>query len=482
MPRSEPLVPPQNVDAEQSVLGGMMLLSSSQPRFRYCVENLSPSDFYRPDHREIFKAIIALTDRGSPHDYLTIPAELEGNKHLKFHGEKGAITAYCGTLAKDTPSAANVQAYAKIVKNAAVRRQTIEAAQAILEKAYEHDFSDEGVDALVESIAQYGFELEQGRVTGDQSMKPMVPILKAKLAEIQERANDPSDSCIKGQSTGLVDLDKRWSGLENGKLYLVAGIPASGKTTLALNAAEHIAFESAKLGQDEMVNIFSIEMTEDELAEKFMASAGRADFGRIREPKRLEEDDWARIGMGLKKLKTAGIYIDDDTRMTPNKIRRKLRATMHETGRKPRLIVADFLQIMEGDNGPYANENDRLGDISVQTKSISKEFDCPFILVSQLNRECAKRTNPVPIMSDLRGSGMIEAVATVIMFVHRPAAVAMVTGGGDDLTDLEKREAQLVTAKCKAGSPGIDRVVFNGEFQRFDDYVPEYQSNGENWA
>ena len=479
MSRSEALSPPWSLDYEKSTLGSMMILKSDDERFRFCLDTLDSSCFYRPDHRVIFDAISELAAEGAPHDWVTI---YEQSNRLRL-AEKSGISAehlrtYLGIMAKDTPSAANVKHYARGVKNSSQLRLAMTRLGELAEMASVADFSDDNVNAVVEEITGFAFDLEQGRVTGDQAMKHLKPILKAKIDDIQARIANPDLSNIKGASTGILPLDERISGLEDGKLIVVAGIPASGKTTLALNCAEHIAITSSKKSDDEMVNIFSVEMTEDELSEKFLSSAGRVDFSHIRSPIKLDENDWVGISKAAKALKDAGIYIDDETNVTPNMIRRKVRASMHKYGKTPRLIVADFLQIMDGDNGPYQNDNVKFGDISRQMKAIAKEFSCPVILVSQLNRESTKRHNPIPIPADLRGSGDIEANATVIVFVHRPAAVAMALGTDEDMSETDKLKASLVCAKVKGGKPGIDEVIFNGHYQRFDAYSPEVEAPG----
>ena len=479
--RAEPLTPPWSSDLEQSTLGSLMLLSSDDQRFQETVETITAADFYRPDHRLIFKAIITLAEENQPHDWITITDQA---KRFELTDNSGIgsdhLSAYIGTLVKDTPSAANIASYAKGVKNASVLRTLMTSMAELSAAAAVPDFSDKNVDALIERATEFAFQLEQGRVSGSESMAPLKPALKRVLDNIQEVIDNPDADSIPGKSTGYPELDQRFGGLEDGKLYMVAATPGMGKTTIALNIAEFVAQNNP----DDMVNIFSIEMTENELAEKFLASAGRADFNKIRSPKKLLGDDeaWSRIGQGVTKLAKTNIFIEDDSHMTPRILRRKLRATMHATGKKPAVIVADFVQIMQGDKDRYANENAELDEISREMKAIAKEFNAPLILVSQLNREVTKRTNPIPVMSDLRGSGGLEQNANVILFLHRPAAIAIAEGREHELSEDEMRETMLIVGKARSGRPGVERLSFFGEHQRFDNYLPQVDApNGGQW-
>lgn len=478
MERNEPITPPWSLDLEQSVLGSLMLLQSDDQRFQFCIDNLESSDFYRPDHRLIFSAIVTLAAEKHPHDWLTIS---EQAKRLELSDQSGIggghLSSYLGTMAKDTPSAANVVSYAKSVRNASTLRRSMLMLDELRAAASVPDFSDEHVDAVIERITSFAFDLEQGRAAKAESMKSLKPAIKALLDGIQTAISDPNASDIPGISTGYPGLDQRFGGLEPGKFYLVAATPAMGKTTLAMNIAENVAIACP----DKMVNIFSVEMTIAELAEKFVASAGRANFNHIRSPKLVSDADWPRIAQGVSKLSKTNLYIDDDGRMTPGKVRRQLRATMHKTGKLPALVVVDFIQIMQGDKENYQNENKEVGEISRELKAIAKEFNVPVIGISQLNREVANRTNHIPVMKDLRGSGELEANANVIIFIHRPSAVAIAEGREDELSESDKREAMIIVGKARSGRPGTERLAFFGEHQRFDEFSPEVDAPGGAW-
>lgn len=477
MSRDMPNTPPHSLDAEQSVIGGLMMLAPDSSEFKSVIESVKPSDFYRPDHQLIYTAVLNLVAEGSPVDYVTLYTAAEsintgiGSAHL---------TAYIGEMAKNTPSAANIKSYAKIVINASVRRQLIEINTNLIAAAYEPDFNDDAINTLMESATKAVFDLEQKRSSMAQGMKSLRPAIKDLLNNIQNAKDRAAngESAIRGLTTGYHDIDKRLGGLEEGKLYIVAGRPSMGKTTFAMNIVEAVAANYPEL----MTNVFSLEMLVDELAEKFLSSAGRANFGRLRNPVEVTDDDWVNISMGVKKLSKTNIYIDDSSTLTPNQIRQRLRTTIQTTGKKPGVVVVDFIQLMNGDAKRYDNRNTEIGEISRELKAIAKEFLVPVIALSQLNRGLEQRGNKRPILSDLRESGDLEQNANVIIFVHRESVYAQREGRLAELSHDEQRLAEIITGKVRGGVTGTDNLAFFGEYQRFDNYSPEVESpNGGAW-
>ena len=475
MSRDEPKPLPYSKDSEQSVLGGLMHLNMTAhaDSLNYVLELLSPEDFYRPDHALIFKSILSAVEDGSGIDFISISDKIRADATHKIGDH---VHTYVGILFKDVPGASNIKYYAKTVKNGSLKRQLITVAQSIVEKSFEPDFSDESLNELMAFSTKTVFELDQTRSSTDKVMKPLQPALKRMLTRIQDAvAADEDGQTLRGLAGGYAEVDARTSGYEPSKFYIQAGRPAMGKTTRALNEAEYMAINNPDL----MIAFFSVEMPMDELAEKITASAGRANFNHIRNPGKLVDDDWVNISQGIKRLSKVNLRIDDDSHMTPNIIRQRLRATIQSVGLKLGAVFVDHIHLMRGDQPRYDNENAKWEDISNNLRQIAKEFSVPVIALAQCNRSCELRTNKRPIESDLRGAGAFEQDAHVIQYVYRDAVYAEKEERLDELTEDEQRRTEIITRKVRAGRPGTDMLTFFGEFQRFDNYQPMIEGSWE---
>jgi replicative DNA helicase len=464
-------IPPHSIDAEQSVIGGLLLSGLAQDGSAWdkVASIVSPEDFYRQDHALIFAAMARLVAVNDPIDLTTMVTAITASGHL----DKCNGVSYLGTLCKDTPSAANIKAYAQIVRNHAVRRQMIAQCELLIAQSFEHDPSEEATLALVEEGVAAMFKLEQSKTVNDASLVSIKPALKAKLRKIEElnSSGKPAAEMLNGVPTGITELDARWSGLEKGKLYTVAARPGMGKTGFALQVAEHVAHWLPANNVNEFVAVFSLEMDRDELAERLMACAGRADYGHIRQPWTIDGDDWARLGQSTKRLNGSDLFIDDSSDLKPSQIRQRLRKLIHETGKQPGLVVVDYLQLMTGDKKAYGNRETEVSEISQSMKRLAKAFKVPVISLSQLNRGVENRVNKRPVLSDLRETGAIEQDSNNVLFLFRESAYDAECGHD---------RAELITAKSRGGQVGTDTVNWVGKYQRFENpyYGDDYAAAG----
>ncbi len=361
--------------------------------------------------------------------------------------------AYLGDLAKDTPSSANIANYAKIVRNYSLKRQLIKLFSSSMEQAFEKGSDDETVTALFEVAASGLFRLEQKKEAANKGFTPIKQGIELQLKRL-ERLKDKDGSQLLGASSGLDGLDQQLSGFENGKVYVIAGRPAMGKTTLGLNLVEGIAASTQGV-----VALFSLEMTVEQTIEKMMSSQGRVDFSRLRSPWELSVSDWALLDGGVKKLRGMDIFLDDQAEQSPADLRVRCRRLVRETGKPLAAIMIDYVQLMHGSAKHYANREAEVSAISGEIRALAKDFDCPVLLLSQLNRSLEIRPNKRPIMSDLRESGALEQDASCVMFIYR-----------DDVYDENsevKGMAELIIAKHRGGKTGTVHCAFIGEHQRF---------------
>ncbi|MEE9325691.1 MAG: replicative DNA helicase [Cocleimonas sp.] len=438
-------VPPHSIEAEQSVLGGLLLENRAWDKIADVVEE---EDFYRHDHRLIFRSIAVLAERDKPLDIITLSEWLKDRDEL----ENAGGLAYLGTLAKDTPSAANIKAYADIVREKSVLRQLISIGTEITEDAF--NSGDRLSKDLLDDAERKVFEIaEQGNRQKD--FKNIKSLLKQSLATIDELSK--SDSTITGASTGYTDLDEMTSGLQPGDLIIVAGRPSMGKTTFSMNLAEFIAINDKK-----PIAIFSMEMPAEQLVLRMFASMGRVPLNHIRTGK-IREEDWPRIGMAVKTFGETQIFIDDTPALSPTEIRAKARRLAREHGQLG-VIVIDYIQLMQTGSASD-NRAAEISEISRSLKALAKELKVPVIALSQLNRSLEQRPNKRPIMSDLRESGAIEQDADVIMFIYRDEVY------NEDTPD--KGMAEVIIGKQRNGAIGKVRLTFTGKYTRFDNFMPD---------
>jgi len=437
-------VPPHSIDAEQSVLGGLMLDNRA---WDIIADRVSEEDFYRKDHRLIFRSIAQLAEESQPLDWITLSEWLKQRSELDNAGG----TSYLGTLAKDTPSAANIRAYADIVREKSVLRQLISVGTDISDLAF--NSGDRDSKSLLDEAEQRVFKIaEQG--ARQQAFKPIKQLLKDSLDQIQRLAE--TDGNITGTATGYTELDEKTSGLNEGDLIIVAGRPAMGKTTFSMNIAEHVALN------EKPVVIFSMEMPAEQLILRMFASNGRVPLSDIRTGK-IRDEDWPRVAMAVKAFSKTKLFIDDTAGQSPTEIRAKTRRLAREHGQLG-VIVIDYLQLMQ--TGTKSdNRAAEISEISRSLKGLAKELKCPVIALSQLNRSLEQRPNKRPIMSDLRESGAIEQDADIIIFIYRDEVY--------DEDSPDKGQAEVIIGKQRNGPIGTVRLTFHGKYTRFDNFAPD---------
>ncbi|RMD78577.1 MAG: replicative DNA helicase [Gammaproteobacteria bacterium] len=438
-------VPPHSVEAEQAVLGGLMLDNGAWDQV---AELLEEQDFYRREHRLIFRAIGELAAQAAPFDVVTVSERLEA---LGLLEEAGGL-AYLGSLAQNTPSAANIAAYAGIVRDHAVARRLVQVGTAIANSVY--DRQGRSTTELVDHAEQLVFQIaERG------ARRPGAGVaLKELLVKVLDRIDTLSaqDSPITGIPTGYKDLDLLTSGLQPADLIIVAGRPSMGKTSFAMNLAEHAALKR-KLP----VAVFSMEMPGEQLVLRLLASLGRIDQHKLRTG-RLGDEDWARMSHAVGQLAELPVFIDDTSALTPTELRARARRLKreHDIG----LVVVDYLQLMQVP-GHKENRATEISEISRSLKALAKELQVPVIALSQLNRSLEQRPNKRPVMSDLRESGSIEQDADLILFIYRDEVYH------EDSPD--KGTAEIIVAKQRNGPIGTVRLAFLGQYTRFENYTQD---------
>ncbi|HMV17876.1 MAG TPA: replicative DNA helicase [Zoogloea sp.] len=439
-------LPPHSLEAEQSLLGGLLIDNTVWDRVGDIVSEV---DFYRDDHRRIFRQIAKLIELGKPADVVTVYEALEKAGEAEHVGG----LAYLGEIANSTPSAANVRRYGEIVRERAILRKLVAVGDQIAASA----LAPSGKDAktLLDEAEAKVFEIAEAGARTTTGFVPIQPLLGQVVDRIQELYDRDSPSGITGVATGLTDLDEKTSGLQPSDMIVVAGRPGMGKTSFALNIAENVAVECGL-----PVAVFSMEMPGTQLATRFLSSVGRLDQHRVRTGK-LTDEEWQRLTFALGKLHEAPIYIDETPGLNPTDLRARCRRLHRQCGRLG-LIVIDYLQLMtslkESDNRAA-----ELSEISRSVKSLAKELHVPIIALSQLNRSLEQRPNKRPVMSDLRESGAIEQDADIIMFIYRDEIY--------NPDSQDKGTAELIVAKHRNGSTGTIRMTFIGEYTRFENYV-----------
>ncbi|MDD5180654.1 MAG: replicative DNA helicase, partial [Gallionellaceae bacterium] len=397
-------LPPHSVEAEQSVLGGILLDSSAWDKI---ADLIGESDFYRFEHRLIYRHIARLTEHAKPVDVITVAESLESNAEL----DKAGGLAYLGSLAQNVPGAANIKRYAEIVRERAIMRKLAEVGSDIATSAYNPGGRDAG--QLLDEAESRVFEIAEAGERGRQGFVHIPSLLTQVVERIETLYGRDSNSDVTGVATGFTDLDSKTSGLQPGDLIIVAGRPSMGKTAFAINIAEHVALEG-----DKPVAIFSMEMGGAQLAMRMIGSVGLLNQHTLRTGK-LEDDDWSRMTHALGQLNDAPIYIDETAALNALELRSRARR-LHRLNNGLGLIVVDYLQLMSSPSGKASeNRATEISEISRSLKALAKELHVPVMALSQLNRSLEQRPNKRPMMSDLRESGAIEQDADLILFIYR---------------------------------------------------------------
>jgi replicative DNA helicase len=436
-------LPPHSVEAEQSVLGGLLLENHAWERI---ADLITEQDFYRHDHRLIYRHITRLLDGSKPADVVTVSESLESSKELTTIGG----LAYLGALAQNTPSAANIRRYAEIVRDRAILRGLVEVGTSIADSAYSP--MGRSASELLDQAEGKVFEIAEAGSRGKQGFLELQPLLTQVVERIDMLFQRDNPSDITGIPTGFTDLDQKTSGLQPGDLVIVAGRPSMGKTAFSLNIAEHVALESGL-----PVAVFSMEMAGTQLVMRMMGSVGKLDQHKVRTG-RLQDDDWQRLTYAVGKLNDAPLYIDESAALTALELRARARRLHRQCG-KLGLIVIDYIQLMSATR-QGENRATEISEISRSLKALAKELDVPVIALSQLNRSLEQRPNKRPVMSDLRESGAIEQDADVILFIYRDEVYNPETP--------EKGISEIIIGKQRNGPIGTVRLAFLGEYTRFE--------------
>ncbi len=436
-------IPPHSIEAESSVLGGLLLDNGAWDRVS---DLLSEGDFYRYEHRLVYAALGVLINASKPADVITVFEQLQSQG--KAEGIGGL--AYLNSLAQYVPSASNIRRYAEIVRERSILRKLVSASDEIATNA----FNPKGrlVSTILDESEQKIFNIgEEGSrmKRGFQTMDTLVVDL---LDRVQEMADNPND--VTGVPTGFYDLDRMTSGLQAGDLIVLAARPSMGKTAFAINIAEHVALKEGL-----PVAVFSMEMGAAQLAVRIVGSIGRIDQGHLRTGK-LTDEEWPRLTEAIEKLRNISLHIDETAGLTASELRANARRLARQCG-KLGLIVVDYLQLMSGSSGDNENRATELGEISRGLKMLAKELQCPVIALSQLNRSVETRPDKRPMMSDLRESGAIEQDADIIMFIYRDEYYTK------DACK-EPGVAEIIIAKQRNGPTGVCKLAFIRQLTRFE--------------
>ena len=439
-------LPPHSVEAEQSLLGGLLIDNEAIDKI---ADLMSEVDFYRHDHRLIYHHISKVIEANQPADIITVGESLEKSDELK---NVGGI-AYLGMLAENTPTSANIRGYAQIIRERSIMRSLAMVGSDIAESAY----SPQGRDAqqlLDESEAKI-FQIAESGKRDNIGFSDIQHLLPKVVESVEERMQNASD--VTGMPTGFTDLDKMTSGLQPSDLIIIAGRPSMGKTSLALNMAEHVAIEKKM-----PVAVFSMEMASMQLTTRLIGSVGRVDQHKMRTGQ-LDDDDWEKLTDSLGQLNEAPIHIDEGSALNTFEVRARARRLQRQVGQLG-LIVIDYIQLMSAPTGKQTeNRATEISEISRSLKSLAKELNVPVVALSQLNRSVEQRVDKRPVMSDLRESGAIEQDADVIMFIYR-----------DEVYNPESPDkglAEILLAKQRNGPVGVVKLTFLGQYTRFENYA-----------
>jgi replicative DNA helicase len=439
-------VPPHSVEGEQAVLGGLLLSSRA---WEQVADVVTEADFYREDHRLIFRAIYELNDRSKPCDAVTV------TEWFVAHGKVDQIDggSYISQLAASTPSAANVKAYAEIVREKSILRQLIDAGAEITSGVFASD--GRGSQELLEEAERRVFAIADQGVRSNSDFVTVQETIKEAIEKIQELHEFEGE--ITGTPTGFKKFDELTAGLQKSDLIIIAGRPAMGKTTLAMNIAEHAAIK-----HEVPVAIFSMEMSSLQLVNRLFSSLGQIDQTRLRTGS-LDDLDWPKLTSAMNLLHKSKIFIDETPALSPSELRARARRLKreHDIG----LIVVDYIQLMSVP-GTKENRATEIAEISRSLKAIAKELNIPVVALSQLNRALEQRPNKRPVMADLRESGSIEQDADLIIFIYRDEVYNEETP--------EKGKAEIIIGKHRNGPTDTVILTFQGQWLRFVNYAPEH--------
>ncbi len=441
-------VPPHSVEAEQSLLGGLLLDNQA---FDKIADLVTAEDFYRDDHRRIYRHLAKLIEHAKPADVVTVAESIEASEDKDRTGGP----AYLGSLAQNTPSALNIRRYAELVRERSLQRRLIQVATEIAESALVP--SGKEVGQLLDEAETRILEVGERGQRGTQGFESIQPVLARVFERIDHLYHQENKSDVTGLPTGFADLDEKTAGLQQGDLVIVAGRPSMGKTAFALNMAEHVA-----VGNGVPVAIFTMEMSATQLAMRLLGSIARVDQHKMRTG-RLNDEEWSRLSTAMGKLHDAPIFIDETAALNSLELRTRARRINRQCG-KLGLVMVDYLQLMSAPNQGYQNENraTEISEISRSLKALAKELSAPVVALSQLNRALETRNDKRPMMSDLRESGAIEQDADLILFIYR-----------DEVYYPEKPEskgtAEVIIGKQRNGPIGRIDLTFLGEYTRFED-------------
>ncbi|MBI1891773.1 MAG: replicative DNA helicase [Burkholderiales bacterium] len=439
-------VPPHSIEAEQSVLGGLLLDNAAWDRI---ADFVSEDDFYRFDHRVIFQHLVKLINAAKPADVITVYEALTTSGKAE---EVGGLS-YLNALAQNTPSAANIRRYAEIVRDRGVLRKLITVSDEIAGQAFNPQGKE--VKQMLDEAESKIFAIAEEGARGAQGFQEIQPLLTQVVERIDELYNRDNPNDITGVPTGFIDLDRMTSGLQPGDLVIVAGRPSMGKTAFSINIGENVAIESGL-----PVAVFSMEMGGTQLAMRMLGSVGRLDQHRLRTG-RLNDEDWPRLTHAIQKMNDAQIFIDETPALNAIELRARARRLSRQCG-KLGLIIIDYLQLMSATSAGE-NRATEISEISRGLKGLAKELNCPVIALSQLNRSLEQRPNKRPVMSDLRESGAIEQDADVILFIYRDEVY--------NPDSQDKGTSEIIIGKQRNGPIGTVRLTFLGQYTKFDNYA-----------
>ncbi len=442
-------VPPHSVEAEQSVLGGLLLDNLAWDRSS---ELLGDSDFYRYEHRLIYAAVANLVQGGRPADVITVFEQLQSSGKAEDCGG----LAYLNALAQSVPSAANIRRYAEIVRERAILRKLIAVSDEIATSAFNRE--GRAVPQILDEAETKILKIGEEGTRQRQSFQPMDKLVVSLLDRVNELAENGAED-VTGVRSGYFDLDNMTAGMQKGDLIVLAARPSMGKTAFALNIAEHVAVK-----EELPVLVFSMEMGASQLALRMVGSLGRINQQHLRTGK-LADDEWGRLAEAVERLGKVQMFIDETAGLNAGELRARARRMARQFGGTLGLIVVDYLQLMSGSGGSDENRATELGEISRGLKALAKELQCPVIALSQLNRSVETRNDKRPMMSDLRESGAIEQDADIIMFIYRD----------DYYTKEQSKEpgvAEIIIAKQRNGPVGTVKLTFLKPLTKFDNLAP----------
>jgi len=440
-------VPPHSIEAEQSLLGALLLDNQA---FDRVADLVTGEDFYRDDHRRLWRHIARLIEASKPADVVTVSESVEASEDK----DKTGGPAYLGALAQNTPSALNIRRYAELVRERAVQRRLAQVATGIAEEALNPGGKEVG--QLLDEAESRIFQIAESGARRDQGLLEIKPVLAKVFERIDHLYHRDNQSDVTGVPTGYTRIDQMTSGLQSGDLVIIAARPSMGKTALALNIAEHVAVDNGL-----PVAIFSMEMSSTQLAMRMLGSIARVDQHKMRTG-RLNDKEWGDLSDAMAKLHETPLFIDEGGALTALEVRARARRLKRQYS-KLGLIVIDYLQLMAA-TGQGENRATEISEISRSLKAMAKELDVPVVALSQLNRAVDQRPDRRPVMSDLRESGAIEQDADVIMFIYREVVYK------PDLPEEQRGLAEVIIGKQRNGPIGTIKLTFLGQHTRFENY------------